>query len=85
MLHNVSQHFTIFNFRQEHLSTLAIPVLSDLDVKCVIAPPLYLFMNDKCQPWSVPIYGLSLELNIVKDVEVFLRKRHVSNYIILYV
>lgn len=52
-------------------------MVSDLDIKGIIAPPIYLTTSSNSQSWSKPIFGLSLEVNLTTDVECFFSKSQV--------
>ncbi|CAB4027069.1 Hypothetical predicted protein [Paramuricea clavata] len=63
---------------QDRSSALVIPVVSDLDIKCIVAPPISLTTSSKSQRWNKPIFGLSFEVNLTTDVECFISKTQVQ-------
>jgi hypothetical protein len=69
--------FSIY-FSQDRSSALVIPVVSDLDIKCIVAPPISLTTSSKSQRWNKPIFGLSFEINLTTDVECFISKTQVN-------
>ena len=69
--------FSIY-FSQDRSSALVIPVVSDLDIKCIVALPISLTTSSKSQRWNKPIFGLSFEVNLTTDVECFISKTQVN-------
>ena len=63
---------------QDRTSTLIIPVVSEFDIKSVVAFPVSLCISNKPYHWQKPIFGLSLELNLSTDLECFLSKHQVG-------
>lgn len=74
----LQRFFSRLIFSEDRTSALVIPVVSDLDIKGVIAPPIFLTTSSKSQCWGKPIFGLSLEVNLTTDVECFFSKSQVN-------